>query len=70
MIIWQNNKTKELYNVIKATGINTTNAQDGQSMVEYYSVDDKGLIQPFYREITEFREKFSYCGCTPEVQTK
>lgn len=66
MIVWRNNKTKEMYNVVKASGINTTNAQDGQHMVEYYSMEDTNLIQPFYREISEFREKFSYCGCIPE----
>lgn len=54
--IWKNNKTGNLY-VVEGTTTNATNAQDGQKMVKYYSLDDN---EPYVREISEFKEKFTF----------
>lgn len=62
MTIFQNKKTKKFYKLL-GTVINTTNAQDGQIMFVYSSLED--IIEDVYetrkvfvRERQEFLEKF------------
>ena len=55
--IFINKKSKKRYIVLK-TGTNATNKQDGQKMVEYYAEHDVNFENAFYREVTEFMEKF------------
>lgn len=54
--LWINNKKGTKYCVIGEC-INCTNAQDGQGMVIYQSVDEPSLV--FVREHSEFLEKFT-----------
>ena len=58
--IWQNIKTSKRYRT-KNTVINTTNDQDGQTMVVYQSVTEDYHGRPLdicVREANEFLEKF------------
>ena len=54
-LLYRNNKTGNLYRVI-GTVTNTTNAQDGQIMYLYKSVNN-GMS--FVREVEEFKNKFT-----------
>ena len=55
--IYKNNKTGKLYRVIMFMH-NCPNAQDGQEMVVYESIENPTDGATFCREVTEFREKF------------
>ena len=61
MTIFQNKKTKGYYKLL-GTVINTTNAQDGQIMFVYTSLNQPDDIteprKTFVRERVEFLEKF------------
>jgi hypothetical protein len=50
-----NKKTKEIYKIIDLA-INTTNKDEGNTMVIYLSVQDNTRI--YVREYDEFNEKF------------
>ena len=50
-----NNKTGEVYTKLSGKIINSTNAQDGQTMIGYYN--NTGGI--FVREEKEFNQKFT-----------
>jgi len=65
--MFRNKKSKKIYMVLK-TGINATNKQDGQVMVEYYAEHDVEFENPFYREINEFMEKFEEINDTTNSQ--
>lgn len=54
---YRNTKTNICFVVLK-TGTNTTEAQNGDKMVEYYREDDIKLEFPYYMEIHEFLRKF------------
>lgn len=54
---YRNTKTNICFVVLK-TGTNTTEAQNGDKMVEYYRADDIKLEFPYYMEIQEFLRKF------------
>lgn len=57
MPLYENNKTKEIYDVLDdVILINTTNAQDGEHMIMYA---DRTEDHIFVRERTEFFEKFT-----------
>lgn len=60
MQVWRNKKTNDLY-VITGHCINRTNAQDGQSMVQYKKVNDDIGKEISVREENEFLEKFDFC---------
>lgn len=57
--IWINISNGMEY-VVAGVGINATNNLDGQEMVRYY-LNDYGTdpIQEYYREIEEFKLKFT-----------
>ena len=53
--IWQNNKNRNKY-LVTGTRTNCTNAQDGETMVEYESNDGA----KYTRELSEFIDKFKF----------
>ena len=53
--LWYNIKSREIYMVTRQV-VNTTNAEDGQAMIEYHSIN--ALEPVFVRERMEFLEKF------------
>ena len=55
--IYRNNKNEKLYEVLSENLINCTNANDGQEMVFYVSLEGSG--KKFCREKKEFFEKFT-----------
>lgn len=57
---YKHKKTGNIYSVFtKEQVVNCTNAQNGQDMVMYKSIDDKSLSNIiFVRERNEFLEKF------------
>ena len=54
---YRNNKNGNLYEVIREDVINCTNANDGQIMVMYKSLNNPEKL--FVREISEFQNKFT-----------
>lgn len=56
--VWRNNKTGVTYTV-GAIVINHTNAFDGQLMVLYYDRNSQDT-EYCVREISEFKEKFTF----------
>ena len=57
MAVYINNKSGKRYLATAMGRINTTNAQDGQIMVDY---EDIPFVRKTYtREISEFRVKFT-----------
>ena len=55
--IYRNNKNKKLYEILTEDLINCTNANDGQEMVLYVSLE--AAEKKFCREKKEFFEKFT-----------
>jgi hypothetical protein len=67
--VYRNKKTGALYRKLKLL-TNSTNAANGQLMVEYTLCDTKGNIldgETFAREVTEFEEKFELFSDSSEV---
>ncbi len=54
---YRNNKNGNIYEVIREDVINCTNANDGQVMVMYKSIEHPEML--FVREINEFKIKFT-----------
>lgn len=62
MDLYKNKKTGKIYRMLDDSIINTTNAQNGQKMIEYALEKDFNsnfvTCQIFVREEKEFYEKF------------
>jgi hypothetical protein len=56
--MYKNKKTGNLYGVL-GEAINSTNAQNGQIMVSYFTLDENVEYKIFVREKNEFLEKFT-----------